>query len=74
MNKKYIILNVSELNSLNFDELTTTSKDTARKNLAEDKAIVSYKGTKPNSLSDKTEYTIEQLKTIIDDTSNGWDE
>jgi len=72
MNKKYIILNVSELNSLNFDELTTTSKDTARKNLAEDKAIVSYKGTKPDSLSDKTEYTIEQLKTIIDDTSNGW--
>ena len=72
MDKKYIILNVSELNSLNFEELTTTSKDTARKNLAEDKAIVSYKGTKPDSLSDKTEYTIEQLKTIIDDTSNGW--
>ena len=72
MNKKYIILNVSELNSLNFDELTTTSKDTARKNLAEDKVIISYKGTKPNSLSDKTEYTIEQLKTIVNNTSNGW--
>jgi|5_EtaG_2_1085323.scaffolds.fasta_scaffold61982_2 hypothetical protein len=72
MNKKYIILNVSELDILNFEELTTTSKDTARKNLAEDKVIISYKGTKPNSLSDKTEYTIEQLKTIVNNTSNGW--
>tara|TARA_R100001463_G_scaffold2780_1_gene11530 strand:- start:778 stop:1005 length:228 start_codon:yes stop_codon:yes gene_type:complete len=70
--KKYIILNVSELDDLNFNELTTTSKNTARKNVAEDKAIVSYEGTKPDSLSSKKEYTIEELKTIIDNISNGW--
>ena len=72
MSKKYIILNVSELNSLDFSELTTTSKDSARKNLAEDKAIVSYVGTTPNSLSGKTEYTDEQIMTIVDNIDNGW--
>ena len=72
MSKKYIILNVSELDSLDFSELTTTSKDSARKNLAEDKAIVSYVGTTPNSLSGKTEYTDEQIMTIVDNIDNGW--
>ena len=72
MIKKYIILNVSELDSLDFSELTTTSKDSARKNLAEDKAIVSYVDTTPNSLSGKTEYTDEQIMAIVDNINNGW--
>ena len=72
MSKKYIILNVSELDSLDFSELTTTSKDSARKNLAEDKAIVSYVGTTPSSLSGKTEYTDEQIMAIVDNINNGW--
>ena len=72
MSKKYIILNISELDSLDFSELTRTSKDSARKNLAEDKAIVSYIGTAPSSLSGKTEYTDEQIMTIVDNINNGW--
>tara|TARA_Y100000361_G_C10984132_1_gene250646 strand:+ start:65 stop:301 length:237 start_codon:yes stop_codon:yes gene_type:complete len=71
-NKKYIILNTNELDSLNFNELSTTSKDTARKNLAGDKAIVSYEGSMPSALSGKTEYTNAQINTIINSTSNGW--
>ena len=72
MNKKHIILDVSELDSLDFNELTTTSKASARKNLNEDKAIVSYVGTTPNNLSGKTEYTDEQIRTITDNINNGW--
>jgi len=72
MNKKYIILNTSELDGLDFNELTTTSRDSARKNLAEDKVIVSYIGTTPSSLSGKTEYTDEQIMTIVDNIDNGW--
>ena len=71
-NKKYIILNVSELDSLDYNELSTTSKNTARKNLAEDKALVSYEGSTPSALSGKTEYNNTEIKTILDDINNGW--
>jgi len=72
MSKKYIIINTSELDDLNFNELTTTSKNTARKNLTEDKAIISFEGTTPSGLSEKTKYTNEELKVIINDINNGW--
>ena len=72
MSRKYIILNTSELDSLNFNELKTTSKNTARKKLDNSQAIVSYEGTTPSGLSGKTEYTNDQLLAIVDDVDNGW--
>ena len=73
MAKKYVIINTSELSSLDYNELTITSSSTARQNLAGDKALVSYEGTTPSALSGKTEYTVAQIKTIVDDVNNGWD-
>ena len=74
MSKKYIILNTSELDSLNFNELMQTSKDTVRKKLDGSQALVSYEGNvTPSGLSGKTEYTNEQLLAIIYDTDNGWE-
>ena len=72
MSKKYIILDTSELDSLNFSELKTTSKNTARKKLDNSQAIVSYEGTTPSGLSGKTEYTNDQLLVIVNDADNGW--
>ena len=72
MARKYIIVNTSELSSLDYNELLTTSQNTARQNLAGDKAIVSYEGTTPSALSGKTEYTNAQVQTIVDDINNGW--
>tara|TARA_R100000995_G_scaffold71669_1_gene40351 strand:- start:171 stop:407 length:237 start_codon:yes stop_codon:yes gene_type:complete len=72
MSRKYIIINTSELSGLNYNELLTTSEDTARKNLAGDKALVSYEGSTPNVLSGKTEYNKTQIQTIINDINNGW--
>ena len=73
MARKYVIVNTSELSSLNYNELLTTSADTARKNIAEDKALVSYDGTIPEALNNKTQYTLEEIKAIVDDVNNGWD-
>jgi len=70
--RKYIIINTSELSGLNFDQLKQTSENTARKNLANNKAIVSYQGTVPDGLSGKTEYTNEELLVIINNINNGW--
>ena len=73
MSKKCIILNTSELDSLNFNELTQTSKDTVRKKLDGSQALVSYTGNTPSALSGKTEYTLDQFLAIVYDTNNGWE-
>ena len=72
MSRKYIILDTNELSGLNYNELLTTSENTARKNLAGDKALVSYEGTTPSILSGKTEYNNTQIRAIVDDINNGW--
>ena len=72
MVKKYVIINTSELSGLDFNELLNTSENYVRKNVDETKAIVSYEGTTPSTLSGKTEYTNDELLTIVNDISNGW--
>ena len=72
MSRKYIIINTSELSGLNYNELLTTSENTARVNLAGDKALVSYEGIMPSALSGKTEYNNTQIRAIVDDINNGW--
>ena len=72
MAKKYIILNTSELDSLDFNELLNTSEDYVRKSTDETKAIVSYEGTTPSALSGKTEYTNSELLAIVNDINGEW--
>jgi hypothetical protein len=72
MAKKYVILNSNELSSVNFNRLATTSSDTVRYNLNRDKFLVSFIGNTPSELNGKTQYTEEEIFTIIDDISNGW--
>ena len=72
MAKKYIILNTSELDSLDFNELLNTSEDYIRKSTDGAKAIVSYEGTIPSGLSGKTEYTNSELLAIVNDINGEW--
>jgi hypothetical protein len=72
MAKKYVILNSNELSSVNFNRLATTSSDTVRYNLNRDKFLVSFIGNTPSELVGKTQYTEEEIFTIIDNISNGW--
>jgi hypothetical protein len=72
MVKKYIILNTSELDSLDFNELLNTSEDYVRKSTDGTKAIVSYEGTIPSGLSGKTEYTNSELLAIVNDINGEW--
>ena len=72
MSKKYVIIEPSELSSLDFNKLTTTSSSSVRYNIAKNKCLVSFQGNKPSELNDKIEYTEQQIFTILDDISNGW--
>ena len=72
MSKKYVIVEPSELSSLDFSKLATTSSNTVRYNLARNKCLVSFIGATPSELNGKTEHTEAQISTIIDNISNGW--
>ena len=72
MAKKYVIIEPSELSSLDFSKLTTTSSSSARRNVARDKCLVSFQGNTPSELNGKTEYTEAQIFAIVDNISNGW--
>lgn len=68
-NRKYVIFDVSELGSINFDEVMETSADTVRLSLDGLKTFVKYEGDMPSSVSALTtktqEYTHTEILTIL---------
>ena len=68
-NRKYVIFNVSELGSVNFDEVLETSADTVRKSVDESKTFVKFEGSMPSSISALTTksqlYSYSEILTIL---------
>ena len=67
--RKYVILNTSEIETVDFSKLKTT---TPRYNVDRTEFIVSVEGETPDFLQDKTTYTNEELLIIVNDISNNW--
>ncbi len=63
--KKYVIINASEVSSINFNEVLQTSASTLRYSLDNSKAIVKFKGNTPSFLNGKTQYTQEEILRIV---------
>ena len=72
--KKYVIINASEINSVDFNKVLVTSSETVRRNNDNTKAIVKYEGDKPSFLDGKQEYTHSEISAIINDYDQGWNE
>ena len=51
--KIYAILNIGDIDSVNFNDVISTSKETIRKSIDESQFLVKYKTT-PNFISDGT--------------------
>lgn len=64
-NRTYVILDASEVGTVNFDEVMQTSADTLRYSLDGSKALLKYEGTQPFFLLGKTEYTHEEILSIL---------
>tara|TARA_R100000231_G_C5212794_1_gene131052 strand:+ start:68 stop:307 length:240 start_codon:yes stop_codon:yes gene_type:complete len=67
--RTYVILNTSDLGSLDYDQLLTTSIETTTQNASEDKSIVKYEGDMPptiESLSNKTLHNHDEIMTIVE--------
>ena len=68
-NRKYVIFNVSELSSIDFDQVLETSVETVRKSVDNTLTFVKYDGTIPtsvNNLSTKQgPYTHTEMLNIL---------
>lgn len=62
-NRKYVIFNVSELNSINFDEVLETSADTVRKSLDETKTFVKFEYS---AYTDESGSLVENIPASVD--------
>jgi len=66
--RTYVIVNTSDLTSLDYNELLTTSIETTILNVEGDKAIVKYEGNMPdtiNALNDKTLHNHNEILVIV---------
>ena len=71
--RKYIIFNVSELSTLDFNQVLETSINTINYNIAGTQTIVKYVGDMPSSIQVLTTkegpYTHSEITTILDGTT-----
>ena len=64
-NRKYVIINASEVGTVNFSQVNETSASTLRYSLDNSKTFVKFDGDTPSFLSGKTQYTHSQILTIL---------
>ena len=64
--RKYVIINASEVSSVDFSQVIETSADTLRYSLDNSKTFVKFDGDTPSFLNGKTSYTYSEMITILD--------
>jgi len=68
-NRKYVVFDLTEVNTIDFSQVMETSADTLRKNLAETQSFVKYEGDQPTSIAALTtkssEYTHADILTLL---------
>ena len=60
----YVIIDKSEISSVDFSEVLETSSDTLRFSVDGEKTIVQFKGTTPSFLDGKTQYSHSEILEI----------
>jgi len=67
MSRKYVIIDASDVASINFNEVSETSADTLRFSTDGSKTFVKFDGDTPSALSDKASYNHTEILTILED-------
>ena len=65
MARTYVILDASEVSSINFDEVLETSEDTLRWSVDGSQTFVKFEGETPDFLSGKTQLTDTEIRAIL---------
>jgi len=63
--RQYVIINASDVSSVNFDDVLETSGDTLRYNVAGDQTFVKYEGAKPRCLYGKDTLSHSAMLTVL---------
>jgi len=64
-NRKYVIINASEVGSVDFSQVNETSANTLRYSVDNSKTFVKFDGDTPSFLDGKTSYTHSQILTVL---------
>ena len=64
-NRKYVIINASEVSSVDFSQVHETSASTLRYSLDDSQTFVKFDGDTPSFLDGKTQYTHSEIRTIL---------
>lgn len=65
MDRAYVLINKSDVASVNFDQVCETSASTLRYNTEGDKTFVKFEGETPSFLDGKTQYDHSEILTIL---------
>jgi hypothetical protein len=65
MSRNYVIIDASEVSSVDFNQVLETSADTLRYNIAGTKTFVKFEGDTPSFLAGKTQYTHSEMLEIL---------
>ena len=68
----YVIINSSDISSIDFNQIKQTSSSTLRYNLDGTKALVKFEGSTPSFLNGKTQYTHSEILSILRDKTGEW--
>lgn len=64
-NRKYVIIDASEVSNIDFTQVNETSADTLRYSLDETQTFVKFDGDTPSFLEGKTQYNHSQMVGIL---------
>lgn len=64
-NRKYVIIDASEVSNIDFTQVNETSADTLRYSLDETQTFVKFDGDTPSFLQGKTQYNHSQMVGIL---------
>ena len=72
MEKKYVIIEKSYVDSIDFQQVIETSKATLRYSIDGTKTIVKFIGDVPSFLDGETIHSHSEILEIINNPDNGW--
>ena len=64
-NRKYVIINASEVGTVDFSQVNDTSASTLRYSIDDSKTFVKFDGDTPSFLDGKTSYTHSEILTVL---------
>ena len=70
--KHYIIINTSDIDTIDFSQVSNKNADNLRLNVDATKCIICYRGRQPETLTGKKEYTHAEILDLLSSGTNEW--